>query len=348
MPLRIRHVGRIRRLMIRSANWIGDAVMTTPAICDIRRHFPKARITLLAKPWVSPVFEGSAHVDEIMIYDATGRHRGINGFMNLIADLRKYRFEAAILFQNAFEAALIPFLARIPQRIGYPTDGRGLLLTHRVPIPLNFNTMHQVAYYKGILEGIGIKASSKELHVQVKRSDALRAEDLLKRCGADPQERIVGINFGAAYGPAKQWPIERFADLADRIHDHFGCRIVLFGAPRDRAAGGDLEKRMKSPAVNIAGKTDLGEAIALIRRCDLFITNDSGLMHVAAALKVPLIAIFGSTNPWVTGPWNCKVKLMRYPISCSPCLEPACPEGHLKCMTRIEVEAVYEAVKELL
>lgn len=346
--MRVESAESIGRILIRSANWIGDAVMTTPAICDIRRHFPKARIVLLAKPWVAPVFEKNPHIDELMIYDNEGRHRGVPGFVRLITDIKTYRFDSAILFQNAFEAALIAFLSGIPRRIGYPTDVRAFLLTSRSQMPPDIKSIHQVKYYQGILKGCGITPICKELHVTVNPEHNHRAELFLKEWGPGISGRMVGVNFGAAYGPAKQWPLERFAELCDRISEDFGCRIVLFGSTTDKSAGMHLEKIMNHPVLNTAGKTSLGEAIALIGKCSLFITNDSGLMHVASALKVPIVAIFGSTNPKTTGPWNFQGRLIRNPVPCSPCLAQICREGHFNCMKGITVEAVYEAVKELL
>ncbi len=335
-------------LLLRAANWIGDAVMMTPALCALRRRFPRAQITVLAKPWVVPVFEESPHVDRILVYDKDGRHKGVRGFFRLTRELRAFGFDAAILYQNAFEAALIAYGSGIPVRVGYPTDGRGFLLTHRSTLPLPHRKTHQVDYYLGILEETEVSIKCRRLHLSIGTEAAQRARRTLTRFGIQNHKVRVGMNPGAAYGPAKQWPLERFAAVGDRIAEAFGAQILVFGGPNDRPLGFELCRRMKHPAVNLAGETDLAEAMALIRECTLFVTNDSGLMHVASALEVPLIAIFGSTDPQRTGPWGFRGALLRSGIPCSPCLESVCPLGHLQCMREIGADKVFEAAKAYL
>ncbi len=347
--MRIRFKGPKRpRLLVRTANWVGDAVMMTPALGSLRRHFPRAEIVLLAKPWVAPVFEASPHVDRLLLYDEADRHRGTAGRFRLVRDLKALGCDGAVLFQNAFEAALIAALSGIPMRIGYPTDGRGFLLTHRCPLPPKRRKVHQVAYYLGILKGVGIPDRCRGLHLVVGEKGAKRARETLLRHGIQKTDTLVGINPGAAYGPAKKWPAHRFAGVGDRIQEAFGAKILIFGGPGDRPLGREIGMRMKRPAVNLAGKTDLSEAMALIRECALFITNDSGLMHVASALNVPLVAVFGSTDPETTGPWGYRGSLLKATMRCSPCLEPVCPKGHTACMAQISIDAVFEAARPWL
>jgi heptosyltransferase-2 len=338
----------IQRLLIRSTNWIGDAVMTTPTVRAIREGFPNAHITILAKPWVAPVFENSEHIDRLLIYDGEGRHKGFFGKFRLARDLGKYHFEAAILLQNAFEAALISFLAGIPLRIGYSRDARRLLLTHAVPCTNEIKTKHQTEYYLNIVRHIGIIGESRDLYLKLNQIDRFRAEEILLKRHLSLDERIIGINPGATYGPAKQWPVDRYARLADRIQDFSKVRVIIFGGPGDKRLGQTISGKMRHRPVDLSGETSLGEAMALIERCELFITNDSGLMHVAAALNVPLVAVFGSTNPVATGPLGLNSKVVQAAVPCSPCLNSECPEGHLKCMDQIDVDRVFDVVKEML
>jgi heptosyltransferase-2 len=338
----------IQRLLIRSTNWIGDAVMTTPAIRAIREGFPNAHISLLAKPWVAPVFENSEHIDRLLIYDGERRHKGFFGKFRLARDLGKYYFDAAILLQNAFEAALISFLAGIPLRIGYSRDARRLLLTHAVPCTNEIKTKHQTEYYLNILREIGIVRDNRDLYLKLNQSDRFRAEKILLKQHLSFDERIIGINPGATYGPAKQWPIDRYARLADRIQAFSKARVIIFGGPGDKTLGQKISGKMRHQPVDLSGETSLGEAMALIERCELFITNDSGLMHVAAALNVPLVAVFGSTNPVATGPLGPNSRVVQAAVPCSPCLNSECPEGHLKCMDQIDVDRVFDVAKEML
>jgi heptosyltransferase-2 len=338
----------IKRLLIRSANWIGDAVMTTPAVRAIRKGFPNTHISLLVKPWVAPVFENSEHIDQLLIYDGERRHKGFSGKFRLARDLKKYNFDAAILMQNAFEAALITFLAGIPIRIGYSTDARRLLLTHAVPCTKEIKKKHQTEYYLNILCGIGLTRDGRDLYLKLSQKDRLRAEKILLEQHLSLEDKLIGINPGATYGPAKQWSPDRYANLADRIQALFGVRVIIFGGPGDKMLGRKISQKMRHRPVDLSGNTSLGEAMALIERCDLFITNDSGLMHVAAALDVPLVAVFGSTNPVATGPLGSNSKVVQAAVPCSPCLKSECPEGHLNCMDQIDVDRVFDSVKEML
>ena len=338
----------VKRLLIRSTNWVGDAIMTTPAVRAIRKGFPNARISILAKPWVAPVFENSPHIDHLIIYDGKGIHKGIFGKLRLARDIKKYGFDAAILLQNAFEAALITFLAGIPIRIGYNTDARKMLLTHAVSCTDEIKRKHQTGYYLNILTGIGIKTSHRDLYLELGQKNRFQAGRILMEQHITRHDKLVGINPSATFGPAKQWPLDRYADLADRIHAYTNAKIIVFGGPKDRKLGKDISRMMQHRPIDLAGKTALGEAMALIEKCALFITNDSGLMHVAAALNVPLIAIFGSTNSTATGPLSSNSRVVQVPTNCNPCLKPECPKGHLNCMDQIGVDMVLDIVKEIL
>lgn len=344
----MRKLPHLDRILIRSTNWIGDAVMTTPAVRAIRKNFPGARISLLAKPWVAPVFDHSPHVDEIIIYDVNGRHQGIGGPIRLARDLNAYRFDAAILLQNAIEAALIAFLARIPHRIGFDTDARRLLLTHPVRCTKTIKSIHQTGYYLKMLEGAGLTPGEQTLELSLGPEDRQRAGRTLAAHGITPEQRVVGLNPSATFGPAKQWFPERYAALGDRLNKTLDAAIVIFGGPSDRDLGQSILGMMTAPAIDLSGRTSLGEAMALIDRCEAFVTNDSGLMHVAAALKTPLVAIFGSTNSTTTSPYSPTSRLVRVPIECSPCMQPVCPLGHMNCMREVTVDMVGDAVEALL
>jgi len=338
----------INRLLVRSTNWIGDAVMTTPAVRAIRKNFPNTEIYILAKPWVVPIFENNPYVNQIVIYDSEGQHKGLIGKLRLARDLKRFHFDAVILLQNAFEAALITFLAGIPCRIGYSTDGRGALLTHAIACTSEIKKAHQTDYYLSILRGLDLITDGQTLNLEVSKNDETRAREILQLQGLSPKDKWIGINPAATYGPAKQWFPDRYAELGDRIHNVLGRPVILFGGPGDQDLGEKIAHLMQHRLVDLSGKTTLGEAMALIKYCELFITNDSGLMHVAAALHVPLIAIFGSTNPETTGPWDPNSRIVRISTECSPCLKPDCPENHLNCMKQIDVDMVFQVVKEIL
>ncbi len=339
------------RLLVRSTNWIGDAIMTTPAIRTIGENFPDTEITLLALPWVSDVFASCPHIDRIFIYDRDGRHRGLSGKLLLARDLGREKFDGAILLQNAFEAALITTIARIPARGGYTTDGRGMLLTHGVKKPVDIDQKHQLHYYQQMLAGLGLNTGPNELELFIAPEKLARARQTLAQAfGAGGRVPVVGFNPGAAYGPAKRWPAEKFAELAKMLHEQTKCLILVFGTRADLRAAAVIRQPLpdRKRFLDLTGKTDLGTAMAYISCCDAFVTNDSGLMHVAAAVNTPLVALFGSTDHVATGPYSKRAVVVRKSLPCSPCLKTHCPEKHFACMEMISAEEVCAAVRTIL
>ena len=337
----------IQKILVRATNWVGDAVMTTPAIHTIRKSFPSAEITLLAKSWVASLFEASPDVDRIFIFDEKGRHAGAIGKWRLAKELQCEKFDAAILLQNAIEAALIAVFAKIPVRIGFNSDARGFLLTHSVKRQPETFQKHQTEYYLDILRGIGLPVENTGLRLSVSETDIDAGKKLLEAEGVRLDKPIVGLNPSATFGPAKQWPIERYADVAKRLIQNDHAKVIIFGGPSDIALGERLQNEIDEGVV-LAGKTTLMQAAAVIGLCNVFITNDSGLMHVASALQTPTVAIFGSTNPVTTGPFSDRAAVVRTTLACSPCLKPECPLGHLDCMMDIQADKIYAIAKEMM
>ncbi len=322
--------------------------MTSPAIRAIGNFFPHAHIALLAKPWVVPVFEHSPHIDHIMIYDESHRHKGLKGKIQLINDLRAQKFDTAILLQNAIEAAILVYFAGIPNRVGFNTDARGLLLNYPIDCTTEIKQIHQTHYYVHMLEGAGITNAGFDLELHVGQSDRQYAWKRLNSYNNHPDIQWIGINPSATYGNAKQWFPERFAQLADRICEQYRAGILIFGGPKDRELGENVRHMMHHPAINLAGKTSLGQAMALIQQCQIFVTNDSGLMHIACALNTPLIAIFGSTNPITTGPLGKNSHIVQVATPCSPCLLTDCPKTHHVCMDSVSVDRVFQTALRVL
>ncbi|WP_028584387.1 lipopolysaccharide heptosyltransferase II [Desulfogranum mediterraneum] len=340
------------KILIRSTNWIGDAVMTTPAVRTIREHFPDSEISLLVLPWVSDVFRHSPRVDRLISYDRQGRHQGVGGTVRLGRELGRERFDCAILLQNAFEAAFLARVARIPVRAGYTTDGRSLLLSHRVRKRPDIHTRHQVFYYQEMVAGLGMSPGANALELFIPAEISRQAREKLEQLsgGVFADRPLVGLNPGAAYGPAKRWPAEKYAALAARIVTELDGQVVVFGTAADNEAARQIQQAVDHPerVIDVTAKTDLIEAMAMIELCQAFVTNDSGLMHVAAALKVPLVAIFGSTDHIATGPFSQRSSVIRRPLACSPCKQPVCPEQHLQCLRLIGVDEVFAATATFL
>lgn len=335
-------------LLIRATNWLGDAVMTTPALAGVREGFPDARIVLLARPLVAEMFRRHPDVDEVMVYERPGRHDGAIGRLRLAGELRRRRFDGALLLQNAFDAALLAFLGRIPERAGYPTDGRRMLLTLPVPLPPGIFERHEVEYYLCLLDGLGIpRPDPATLKLLVTEEERAAMAHRLASLGIQEGDPILAVNPGATYGSAKRWYPDRFAAVADVLSAEWGTKIVIIGSGAETQLAGEIESATRTPSINLAGKTTVRELMALLSLSSLLVTNDSGPMHMAAALGVPLVAIFGPTDRRRTSPWTSLAKIVHVEIDCSPCRRRVCDRGH-ECMLGVTPGMVIDAAKELL
>jgi len=338
--------GDVGRILVRAVNWLGDAVLTLPALEALDRRFPQAEIVLLATPWVSGLFVGQPAVDRIIEYRTADAHRGLMGRWRLANTLRDGGFDLAILFPNSLDAAFAPWLAGIPRRVGHPTQGRRWLLTHPVPDVSTTPGRHQVERYLDIVRMLGGNGMpSLRLRVTPEAREA--AGGLLTELSVGPGDVCVALTPGAVYGGAKRWPMERFAAVADGLVERCGARILLIGSVQERSRLDEVGARMRHPAVNLGGRTNLQALTGILERARLLVTNDTGAMHVAAAVGTPVLAVFGPTDPQATGPLAAHSRILREPVPCSPCLLRECPIDH-RCMTRITVDQVLEAAVELL
>lgn len=338
----------VDRILIRSTNWIGDALMTTPAIQAIRFNFPLARISILARPWVAPIYEHNPDIDHILIDETKVRHKGPVGLWHQSRQLRREKFDLAVLLPNSFESAFLSFLARVPVRAGYDTDGRKIFLTHAVRLKAAYKRYHQIDYYLKMVEKLGLRTFGRELRLIVSDVEKKRAQKRFRDSGISSSKLLIGINPGAAFGTAKRWFPDRYVALARQLISTYDAYIAVFGSSGEKKLGERIAAQIGEHCVNLCGETTLREAIAAINICDLFVTNDSGLMHVAAALNVPQIAVFGSTDSVTTSPGSSRSRIVQVPIACNPCLKPECPEGHHLCMKNITVDMVFEAVQQML
>jgi heptosyltransferase-2 len=340
------------RILIRATNWLGDAVVSLPALRAVRERYPAAHIAVQARPWVAGLYARETFLDRVIPYTAAKGAADWTGKWQAARRLRAERFDCAILLPNSFDSALVVRLAGIPRRIGYDRDGRRLLLTDPVPPPLPGEIpRHERFYYLEMLRRAGILSALPECPViGLEGVEAARivGERRLEKAGI--RTPIVGVSPGAAYGGAKRWLPERFAEAAAQLAAVTGSALAVFGSKDERPICETVVRGVEAAgftAHNFAGETSLGEFIDLLAACRVFLTNDSGAMHVAAALDVPTVAVFGATDHEGTGPAGRRVRVVREPVDCSPCLLRECPTDH-RCMTRVSVERVAAAAMELL
>jgi len=313
-----------------------------PALIALRQGFPDAHIVLLAKPRVAELFQHHPAIDEIMLYRQPGTHAGMGGKWRLARLIRSRRFDLAVLFQNAFEAALLAAVAGIPRRYGYPTDARGFLLTHRVAQTPALCESHQVDYYLQLLRPMGIPITPQGPILYTSAEEDRDAADRIESLGIASGQPIIGLNPGSTYGTAKRWLPERYAEVVDRLAAEYRAHVLIFGGRGEEALGSAIAAMLTGPHTVLSGRTTVRQLMALLRQCRLLLTNDAGPMHIANALGVRVVAVFGPTNPRTTGPFGSSHELVRHPVDCSPCLLRECPIDH-RCMRGIQSEQVYAA-----
>jgi len=322
-----------QRLVVRAPNWVGDVVLSLPALRDLRRAFPAARIEVLARPWVAELYGAVGGVDGVL------ESRGV--FAD--ASALRGRFDAGVLLPNSFASALALWRAGTPERWGYATDGRGPLLTRGCRVPSRAGRRSQVYYYRAMLEGLGLEVSgAPDASLACPPAWAAQADELLGSGGP-----WIGVNPGAFYGTAKRWPPERFAAAAALVARRTGAAVAIVGAAAERPLGEAIAAQLGGRARVLCGETTLGGLVGVLSRLRLLLTNDSGPMHVAAALGTPLVAVFGSTDWTETAPFSERARVVRAEADCAPCLLRECPIDH-RCMTRVGVDEVAAAALSLL
>ena len=339
------------KLLIRATNWVGDAIMALPALRAVRSHFAGAEIAIVARPYVADLYREQYICDVLISYDTDGAHAGLGGRELLATELRARKFDSALLLQNAFDAAWLAWRAGIRERIGYACDGRSPLLTKAIKVPRAGEIpAHEAFYYLELVRRIGwIEALPQvdQVSFEVSERSRERGEAVLLEAGARPHARRIAVGAGASFGAARCWPAERFAEAANRLAAETDADVVLFGTAAEAAVTAAVADKLHRSPVNLTGKTTIEELPGALSRCDLFIGNDSGVMHVAAAVGLPVVGIFGPTDPNGTAPLTPRRAILQEKPYCSPCFLRRCPTDH-RCMTKIVPEAVATAAKPWL
>jgi heptosyltransferase-2 len=331
-------------VLVIGPNWIGDAVMSTPALANLRRGLPKARIDLLVPSRVAPLFDDHPHVDRVLIRD---ERRSWCRRLAQIITWRGHGYDLVVLLPNSFRAALEAWLLRSPRRLGYATDGRRVLLTQAVPAGES-SPPHQTEAYLRLVAALGLPIVERVPILVPTRQAEIEAERLWAAQGWGRAEQVIGICPGAAFGASKRWWPERFAALADRLLTTGRLRVAFFGSADEVPLVDLIRAQMTHEAVSLAGQDTLGSFMALAARCAVVIANDSGSMHIADAVGTRVVALFGPTDPRRTAPSAAAATVLHHHLACSPCFRTTCPYSDHPCMRFIEVDDVYRAVLDLL
>jgi lipopolysaccharide heptosyltransferase II/tetraacyldisaccharide 4'-kinase len=330
----------VRKILVRAPNWVGDAVMALPVLSGLADLFPQAALTVLAGPRVAPLFEAQPRLAGTIIYPP-GREK-----WRLLWGLRG-QFDLAVALPNSLEAALGLWLAGAKVRVGYNTDGRHPFLTTAIQGREKLKGLHTVFYLLGVLQAFGEVAAFTPPRLYLTEAEVAEAQDLLNSFQSAAPGPWVALSPGAAFGPAKRWPPERFAAVGRMLMEDRGARLALLGGPEDAAVAAEVKTRLRGECLDLTGRTSLRQALAVLSRMDLLITNDSGLMHAAAALETPLVALFGSTDPHATRPLTGQATVIYHGLSCSPCLRRTCDLGY-PCLTDISPDEVRQAARRWL
>ncbi len=341
-----------KKILVMRYRFIGDTLLTVPFLRNLRRAEPDARICWMVAPSSSDVVKGIPYVDSMLYWDpvtihadSTGTHRTFSSKLAFIKKLREERFDKVYVLKRSLSSALIAWLSGAPERIGFDTEGRGCFLTKTVAYR---HDQHEVKNFLAVLREDGVAATDDFLEIWTTRDEEQKAERLLKAAGVSLSERIAVVHpFSAVV--ERGWPLENFAELAVQLRSKMPCRVIVVGGEKDRETFRTVKPLFGSAVVDLVGECNLGETAALLKRSALFVGNDSGIMHIAAAAGVPVVAIFGPQSPVKFGPWSRHAKVIYKGMKCSPCRQKffteCAPSARRRpaCMETITLEEVFQA-----
>ena len=339
------------KIVVRGTNWVGDAVMTIPALRELRRIFPDAKIALHTRSWAQGIFEDADFLDEIIIFDKTNSK--VKDAVSQAKELKIHNFDLAVLFPNSFESALVAKLAGIPRRFGFAKEARGLLLTDAVEIPGWKNSKHELFYYLELVSEIenayfGTKTVSQnniQTDLQVSGARRAGAQKILGENGVDLSKKTFALGVGSTNSLAKRWQAESYAALNDKLQTELNANVIIVGAKDELDVAETVFAKSEKKPIILTGKTSLSEAVAVLAEIDLLVSNDMGLAHIAPAVGTKTLVIFGPTNELTTQPIGSEI--IRKLPECAPCMLRDCPIDH-RCMTQISAQEVFEKVKEII
>lgn len=339
----------LKRILIARTDRIGDVLLSTPVIEALRDRYPNAYIAMMVSPYAREIVQGNPYLDEVILYDKDAKHKSWLGSMRFASKLKKKKFDLALILHPANRAHLVTFFAGIPRRIGYDRK-MGFLLTDRVKHTKQFGEKHELDYNLQLLSPLGITPKDKKLYMPLRPEAEIWTKSLLLREGVKEADKLLAIHPGASC-PSKIWPNERFAEVADRLKEKYGFKTIIISGPKDMKRAEAVLAKMRSQALDLAGKTSLAQLASLLKRCSLFISNDSGPVHIASAIGTPVISIFGRNqkglSPKRWGPIGKKDRYLHKEVGCIECLAHNCKK-EFSCLKAISVDDVLAAADSIL
>ncbi len=338
-----------KRILIVRTDRIGDVLLSTPVIKAMRDSYPNAYIAMVISPYAKDIVEGNPYLDEVIIYDKDGKHKSLRRSIKFAHNLKKKRFDLSLILHPTNRAHLITFFAGIPKRIGYNRK-LGFLLTDKIKHIKQFGEKHELEYNLDLVRYLGIEPKDKDLFIPLKPESEVWIEDIFRQEGIKETDKLLAIHPGASC-PSKIWPNERFAEAADRLIEKYGFKVLVVAGPKDIKISEAVMRNMQHPAINLAGKTSVSQLASLLKRTQLFISNDSGPVHIAFAAGTPVISIFGRNqkglSPKRWGPLGKKDKVLHKEVGCIECLAHNCTKEFV-CLKAIAVDDVIDAADSIL
>jgi heptosyltransferase-2 len=326
---------------------VGDTILTYPTVQQLKRLFPQSHLAILASDHLVDLWKTFPYIDEVIPFQPQNGLASIRVDLKLSHSFKRKNFDLALILPRSFRSAFQIYLARIPIRIGYQDEGRSLFLTHGIPRTEEVLHVHRVRYYQRLLQPFGEITNCPPPRIFLREEDRRWAGQILRDFGILNGRLLIGMNPGASYGLAKCWSPTRFGELGKRLSKKWKAAVLLFGKEGEKSIAQEIVQQIGGEGIDLTGKTHLLQLAALLERCHLLVSNDTGTMHVATGVGTPVVAIFGSTDPNTTGPWGDEHRIVKRDIPCSPCLKRICPVDH-RCMDLITVEEVEEVVDHKL
>ena len=348
-PTAISQKNNFKRILIVRTDRIGDVLLSTPVIKAMRDSYPDAYISMLVSPYAKDIVEGNPYLDEAIIYDKDGKHKSWWRSLKFASNLKKKRFDLSLILHPTNRAHLITFFAGITKRIGYDRK-LGLLLTDKIKHSKQLGEKHELEYNLDLLRYLGIEPKDKGLFMPIRPESEQWAQELFRQEGIKNSDKLLAIHPGASC-PSKVWPNERFAELADGLAQRYGFRVAVVAGPKDIALAQNVIKHMRNPAINLAGRISVSQLASVLKRCQLFISNDSGPVHIASAIGTPVISIFGRSqkglSPKRWGPLGEKDRIAHKVVGCVECLAHNCVRN-FACLKAVTVDYVLNIADSIL